>query len=83
MPSSGTLHRVVVVRDYFSEEFTTSIIKMERIGELGTTLAVTSNIVHSSSSLFTLMMQVICSSETSIFIRATLRNIQEDCIHHS
>jgi hypothetical protein len=43
MASSGMLRRVVLVRTDVSEELSTSIIKETRIGELGTTLAVTSN----------------------------------------
>jgi hypothetical protein len=37
------LHRVALVRTDVSEEFSASIIRVTRIGELGTTLAVTSN----------------------------------------
>jgi hypothetical protein len=43
MASSGMLHRVALVRTDVSEELGTSIIMVTRIGELGTTLAVTSN----------------------------------------
>jgi hypothetical protein len=42
MASSGMLRRVVLVRTDVSEELSTSIITVTRIGELGTTLAVTS-----------------------------------------
>jgi hypothetical protein len=41
MPSSGMLHRVALVRADVSEELSASIIRVTRIGELGTTLAVT------------------------------------------
>jgi hypothetical protein len=54
---------VALLRTYGSEELTTSIIRVERISELETTLAVTS--------------KVICSSETSVLTRATLRHIAE------
>jgi hypothetical protein len=37
------LHRVALVRTDVSEELSTSFIRVTRIGELGTTLAVTSN----------------------------------------
>jgi hypothetical protein len=37
------LSRVAIVRTDFSEELGASIIRVTRIGELGTTLAVTSN----------------------------------------
>jgi hypothetical protein len=43
MSSSGMLRRVALVRTYVSEEFSASIIRVTRIGELGTTLAVASN----------------------------------------
>jgi hypothetical protein len=43
MASSGMLHRVAVVRTDIAEERITSIIRVTRIGELGTTLAVTNN----------------------------------------
>jgi hypothetical protein len=42
MPFSGMLRHVVVVRTDFSEEHITSIIKVTRIGQLGTS-AVISN----------------------------------------
>jgi hypothetical protein len=41
MVSSGMLRRVAVVRTDVSEELRASFIRMTRIGELGTTLAVT------------------------------------------
>jgi hypothetical protein len=43
MVSSGMLHRVALVRTVVSEKLSASIIKVTRIGELGTMLAVTSN----------------------------------------
>jgi hypothetical protein len=43
MSSSEMLGRVVLVRTDVSEERIASIIMVTRIGELGTTLAVTSN----------------------------------------
>jgi hypothetical protein len=61
------------------EERITSIIRVTRIGELGTTLAVTSSVlqlpvtanVPSSLVLVTLIMEVIRSSEMSVHARAT------------
>jgi hypothetical protein len=41
MASSGMLRRVALVRTDVSEELNASIIRMTRIGELGTALAVT------------------------------------------
>jgi hypothetical protein len=43
MPSSGLLHHVALVKADDSEEYSASTIKMKGIGELGRTLAVTSN----------------------------------------
>jgi hypothetical protein len=43
MPSPEMLCSVDLVRIKVSEEFLASIIRMTRLGELGTTLAVTSN----------------------------------------
>jgi hypothetical protein len=43
MLSSGILRHVDLVRTGASEEFSASFIRVTKIGELGTTLAVTSN----------------------------------------
>jgi hypothetical protein len=43
MASSGMLRRLVLVRTAVSEELSAAIIRVTRISELGTTLAVTSN----------------------------------------
>jgi hypothetical protein len=43
MASSGMLRRMALVRTDVSEELNASTIRVTRIGELGTTLAVTSN----------------------------------------
>jgi hypothetical protein len=43
MVTSGMLRRVALVRTDVSEELSTYFIRVTRIGELGTTLAVTSN----------------------------------------
>jgi hypothetical protein len=94
MPSSGMLRRVALVRTDVSEELRASVISVITIGELGTTLAVTTssqrasvasygNVVPSSPIFGTLMMEALSSSETSVLKRATRRNIPEDDIFHS
>jgi hypothetical protein len=44
MVSSGMLRRMVIVRTDVSEERSASFIRVIRIGELGTTLALTSKV---------------------------------------
>jgi hypothetical protein len=78
MPSSEMLHNVALVRTGVSEERITSIIRVTRIGQLGTTLAVTS---HQSTLLRS--VEAIHSSETSVLTRTTLHIIPEDGILHS
>jgi hypothetical protein len=76
MVSSGMLHHVALVRTDVSEELSASFIRVTRLGELGTTLAVTSN-------RRMLRRNTKCSSETSVLTRATQRNIPDDTILHS
>jgi hypothetical protein len=87
MAPSGMLRRVALVRTDVSEELSASFIRVTRIGELGTPLAVTSNrllvtasVVPSSPILVTLMMEALSSSETLVHTRVTRRNIPEDAI---
>jgi hypothetical protein len=68
MLSFGVLRSVVLVRTYVSEELSFYIIRVTRIGELGRTLAVTSNrctllvtanVLPSSPIIVTLIMEVL------------------------
>jgi hypothetical protein len=84
MVSSEMLRSVALVITDVSEELSASFIRVTKIGELGTTLAVTAtdaaSVVHSSLILVALMMEALSSSETSVLARATRRNISEDTI---
>jgi hypothetical protein len=67
MASSGKLRRAALVRTDVSEEFSASIIRVTRIDELGTTLAVrrllvAANVVHSSPILVALTMEALSFS---------------------
>jgi hypothetical protein len=87
MASSGTLRRVALVITDVLEELSASFIRVTRIGELGTTLAVTSNrhllqrnslrwllvtaSIPSLPILVTPMKEALSSPESSVLTRAT------------
>jgi hypothetical protein len=89
--SSGMLRRVALIRTDVPEELSASFIRVTRVGELGTTLAVTSNRRTlrrntnplRSPILVSLLAVALISSETSFLARATRRSISEDAILHS
>jgi hypothetical protein len=85
MASSGMLLRKALVRIDVSEELSASIIRVTRIGELGTMLALTSDrcTLRFTQILVNLMIQALSSSETSVLTTATRRNIHEDAILHT
>jgi hypothetical protein len=81
MPSYGLLYQVAHVRTDIFMERITSVIRVTRIGELGTMLAVASYCYGLSSPiLITLMLEATCSSETPFITRATRCDIPEDGI---
>jgi hypothetical protein len=71
--SSGMLRRVSLLRTDVSEERSTSIIRVIRIGEL-----VNTNVVPSPLILVTLIMDLPRSSETSVLTRTTRCNILQN-----
>jgi hypothetical protein len=88
------LRHVALIRTDVSEELSASIIRVTRIDELGTMLAVTSNrrtcrslvtanVVPSSPILVIMMLEALSSSETSVLTRATGYIIPADGILHS
>jgi hypothetical protein len=79
------LPRVALVRIDVSEELRATSIRVTRIGELGTTLALSTDasVVPSSAILVILMKEALISSKTSVLITAKCLNIPEDAILHS
>jgi hypothetical protein len=96
---SGMLRCVDLIRTYVSEELSTTISRVTRMGEVGTRLTITSNPrtlrrksmcrllvtanVPYSPILVALLMEALRSSETSFLTKSTPRNILEDGILHS
>jgi hypothetical protein len=77
---------VVLVTNDVSEENVTSIVRVERISELGTTLAVTlfvTNVFPRFLILFILMMGAISSCDKSVLTRATRCHFPGGDILHS
>jgi hypothetical protein len=83
MPFSEMLRRIALERTDVSEECSASMIRLTRIGGLGTTLAVTSNQSTLRRNIVILMMEVLRSSETTVLTRASQRHIPGNGILHS
>jgi hypothetical protein len=84
------LRRVALERTKVSEEYVASIIRVAKIGELGTALTVTSNrstlpanVFPTSPILVTLMMEGIRSCKLSVLTGYTRHHIPGDDILHS
>jgi hypothetical protein len=93
------LHHVALIRSDVSEVNIASIIRVTRIGELRTTLAITNNrkvvlpgmlrlsitvnVVPSSPILVTLVMESIIYSKMSVLAIASRHNIPKDGIPYS
>jgi hypothetical protein len=70
------LRRVALVRTDVSEDFRASFIRVTRIGELGTTLAVTSNGVTSQKTSFFIVTAVKTSNlmkTSSVFSTSVMK----------
>jgi demethoxyubiquinone hydroxylase (CLK1/Coq7/Cat5 family) len=63
-----------------SEERSASIIRVTRIGELGTSAVTGDQRTLRRNTTFTLMMEALRSYETWVFTRFTQSNISEDSI---
>jgi hypothetical protein len=83
------LRRVALGKTDVSEVLSASFIRVTRIGELGTTLPVTTkrasvlvpaSVVPSSTILVTLMEKALSSSETPVLPTATRCNNSEDAV---
>jgi hypothetical protein len=80
MVSSGILRRVALVRTDVSEELSASFIKVTRIGELGTTLAATSNRRTLQRNLFrktqiAWLNQAVASSQQTYYLTVFQLNL--------
>jgi hypothetical protein len=87
MPSSPIFYFVALLRTDVSEERIVSVIRLEVIIKLRTTvlrfvlqLLVTANVFPSSLTLVTLMMEAIRSPEAPILTGAPWRHIPEDSV---
>jgi hypothetical protein len=73
MASSGMLRRVALVRTDFSEERRASIIRVTRIGEVGTALAATSNrrtlCISSQSASIVVKASVVPSTQILVTLK--------------
>jgi hypothetical protein len=87
MASSGVLRRVAIVRTDVSQELSASFIRVTRIGELGTTLAVTSNrqrvlaLYTVLRNLLNVLEQVVNKLGLQIQTNVCFAHVTEDIVH--
>jgi hypothetical protein len=83
MQSSGVLRRVGIVRTDVSEEGITSIIRVTRIGEVGTTLAVTSKRNTLQSNTFFRSVLLLLVTGNVVPISSILVTLMKEAIRSS
>jgi hypothetical protein len=74
MASSGMLRHVALVRTDISEEISASLIRVKRIGKLGTTLATDARCEEIPYCVFLQEPHDVASQKTAFFIVTAVKN---------